>query len=122
MNSQLVVQAKEIQTKQFSCLDGCLGARIIATITAAFAYIDTGLTFIWTSGLGPRACRCSQGTPVSRALGICQAGAQLLSASCFFPFWWNEGNLLNGYFSTDIYSNVIGPGLMRSSSSVKSAR
>ena len=65
--------------------------------------------------------RCSQGHPLSWAPGICQAGVQLLSASCFFPFLVEWRKPLNGCFSTDIYSNVIGLGLMRSSSSVKSA-
>lgn len=51
-----------------------------------FAHVDTGPTFIWTSRLGRGNIGADKERPVSWALGICQVGAQLLSASCFFPF------------------------------------
>lgn len=63
-----------------------------------FAHVDTGPTFIWTSRLGQGDIGAEKERPVSWTLGICQAGAQLLSASCCFPCWWNEGNPLNGCF------------------------
>lgn len=79
MNNQLVVQAKEIQTKLFSFLSRCLPSWII-WIVATWAICSCRYRRQGQGHVG-----ADEERPVGQALGIRLAGAQLLSASCFFP-------------------------------------
>lgn len=84
MNSPLVIQAKDIQTELFSFPSRCLGAQIILivpAITTAFYLCRYRSRLYLESRLGQRSIGA-----VSWALGICQAGAQLLVSFLFCPF------------------------------------
>lgn len=117
--SQLIIQAKEIQTKRFFFSWAWM---IQMAITTEFCSCRSWTHLYLDKQAGEGKYRCWQGTP-------CQLGPRDLPSwgaaavgFLFFPLLVEWRKPTEWLFSTDIYSNVIGLGLMRSSSSVKSAQ
>lgn len=91
-------------------------------ITTAFCSCRYRTHLYLAEQAGAREHRCWQGTPCQLGpWGLPSWGAAALSF-LFFPFLVEWRKPSEWLFSTDVYSNVIGLGLMRSSSSVKSAQ
>lgn len=78
-NSQLVILATEVQSKPSILHEQVCGAPATCVVAAisVFCYPVTGPTLSWMSGLGQGTAGADKKRPVSWALGICQAEAQL---------------------------------------------